>query len=333
MADLTLNPCSDCVAQAAYTKMLFSTDENDFTASGGAKRLHFLGEGLQKIVNKRNDQGITGDLWTLASRIHDGQNYVYGPLYFAMNAAEFAILAPHMVGPLDAGTAGSNLYLPTASCISPFHILILRDYGIFKYTDLYVASFQVETRSLQFREESLADMVVLAVNVIGKDRTLETDESNWPVADEPSLGTTAPYTIFFYKHSSLVIGGTSYGAYTKDVRLLVDRRLRPRYRMSTTPTSVCSYGRDVRFEMGMDWNASTKALIEQSSNSQGSITFGMDSTPTYWSRFHFGALVASDRDPVSKAKFEDVDFRVRNIGAAVDPSAGTYDIWAENKAA
>ena len=72
MADLVTNPCPTCVAQAAYTKLLISDDSADFTASGGAKRLHFLGEGIKKYVRKRNDQGITGDLARLASRIYDG---------------------------------------------------------------------------------------------------------------------------------------------------------------------------------------------------------------------------------------------------------------------
>jgi hypothetical protein len=329
LADLLLNPCPECVSQAAYTKLLMSTDPNDFTASGGAVRLHFLGESISRYVTKRNDQGITGDLWKLANRFHSGQDFIYGPIYFAANAGEMAYLLPHMLGAADGGT-GATDFNPD-SCAVPVHFLLLRDYGIFKYVDCYAAQWQISSRALRFREESLADMVVLAINWIGKSLEFSTDESAWPVADEPQLGSTAEFTPYFFKHSRFHAGGTNFSDYTKDVSLEVNRNLEPRYRMSTTPTQVCSGQRDVRLDVGMDWNATTRALYNSATNPQGRLRLAMDEVPTYYTDFHFGAIVISDRDPASRQKLEDVEWSIRADGAAVDPSAGTYDIWASNK--
>jgi hypothetical protein len=330
LADLTLNPCDGCVAQAAYSKLLISGTTADWTASGGAHRLHFLGEGLKKYVRKRNDQGITGDLWKLASRIHDGQSFVYGPIYFAMNAAEMEILLPYILGAKDSGTGGSGDYEPS-SCATAANFLILRDYGIFEYEDCYAASWRIDSRALQFQEDSLADMVILAVNWIGTERNFYTDASYWPVADEPELGTTAPYSPYFFKHSTLtLLDSVDYGDWCKQVQLSVDRNLQPRYRMSVSPTGICSYGRDVDLEVTMDWNSTTKNLLEQATVKAGALKFSMDETGTYYTQFNFGALVASDEDPVSPSKMADVEFIVKNIAAADDPTADEFDISVTN---
>lgn len=333
MADLTLNPCSACVAQAAYTKMLLSSDSADFTKSGGkAYRLHFIGERLKKYVRLHDNQRITGDLWRLPTSMSKSQSFVYGPVYFAMNAAEMAVLAPYLVGALDSGTAGSGLYEPD-TCPAAFHMLILRDYGIFKITNCYVSSFRVDSRALQFGEDSLADMVVLQVNIIAADRTLSYDEAGWPVADEPELGTTAAYSPYFYRFSSLSLRATDFSNYCKSVKMSVNKNLRPRYRMSTTPTAFCSYGREVDLEVGMDWNATTKVLLEQATNPAGSVTFANDAAATCSTQFLFSALIAEDEDPSSEKKGEDVSWKVRNVAAASDPASGDYDIEILNDSA
>ena len=330
MADLVLNPCEACVAQAAYSKLLINGTTANWTASGGAKRLHFLGEGLRKYIKKRNDQGITGDLWKLASRIHDGQSFVYGPIYFAMNAADTEVLLPYILGAKDSGTGGSGDYEP-ASCATAANFLILRDYGIFEYEDCYAASWRIDSRALQFQEDSLADMVVLAVNWIGTERNIYTDESDWPVADEPELGMTAAYAPYFFKHSTLtLLDSVDYGDWCKQVQLSVDRKLQPRYRMSVSPTAICSYGRDVNLEVSMDWNSTTHDLLEQATVKAGSVKFSSDELGTYYTQFNFAALIADDEDPVSPSKEADVEFIVKNTAAADDPTAGEYDISATN---
>jgi hypothetical protein len=330
MADLVLNPCEACVAQAAYSKLLINGTTANWTASGGAKRLHFLGEGLRKYVKKRNDQGITGDLWKLASRIHDGQSFVYGPIYFAMNAGDTEVLLPYILGAKDSGTGGSGDYEPS-SCATAANFLILRDYGIFEYEDCYAASWRIDSRALQFQEDSLADMVVLAVNWIGTERNIYTDESDWPVADEPELGMTAAYAPYFFKHSTLtLLDSVDYGDWCKQVQLSVDRKLQPRYRMSVAPTGICSYGRDVNLEVSLDWNSTTKNLLEQATVKAGSVKFSSDEDGTYYTQFNFAALIADDEDPVSPNKESDVEFIVKNTAAADDPTAGEYDISATN---
>lgn len=329
MADLTLNPCADAVAQAAYTKLLMSDDPADFTASGGAKRLHFLGENISEYSFKRNDQGITGDLWKLASRFNTGQTFIYGPMYFACNAGEMAYLLPYLIGGVDGGTGGSTDYTPT-SCVSPLHFKLLRDYGIWTYTYCYAASWSVSARALRFREESLADMVILTVNWIGKTKTFQTDASYWPVADEPELGSTAEFTPYYYKHCRWWLNSVNYSAYAKDFQLQVNRNLNIRYRMSTSPTAVVASQRDVRLDVGMDWNSTTKTIYNLATNPPGRLRVAMDETPTCYTDFHFGACVPNTQDPASKQRLEDVDWRMVFECAADDPSAGTYDIWATN---
>lgn len=327
MADLTLNPCSGCVAQAAYTKMLLSDSSTLFTATSGAKRLHFLGEDIKKYVRKRDDQGITGDRWRLRSRIHEAQSFVYGSIYFAMNAGEMAILAPWILGALD-GSSGD--YEPD-TCPSEKHMLILRDYGIFKYTGLRVNGFAIDSRALRFQEESLADMVVLAVNVIGEDLTFATDESAWPVADEPALGTTAAYNPYFFKDSTLtMLTSSDFSDYCKQVRLVVNHNLDVRYRMSTAPTQMCPGERTVDFIVGLDWNSTTKALFQQASVQPGSVLFSNGATCS--TQFNFSALVALDECPTSPNKRSEVMWQVANIAAAEDPASSEFDLTITNDA-
>lgn len=327
MADLVLNPCTGCVAQAAYTKLLISDSSTDFTATGGASRLHFLGENLKKFVRKRDDMGITGDRWRLRSRIHEAQSFVYGTIYFAMNAGEMQILAPWLLGAYDAG---SGDFEPD-SCPSEKHLLILRDYGIFKYTGVRVNGFAVDSRALRFREESLADMVVLAVNVIGEDLTFATDESDWPVADEPALGSTAAFNPYFFKDSTLTMNAsTDFSAYCKQVKLVVNQNLDVRYRMSVAPTQVCPGDRTVDLIAGLDWNSTTRDLFQQSSVQAGSVQFSNGATCS--TQFNFSALVALDECPVSPNKRSDVEWSVRNICAAEDPSADEFDLTITNDA-
>ena len=333
MPDLTLNPCTGCVAQSAYSKLLLSSDSADFTKSGGlAYRLYFLGENIKKYVRKRDIQRIIGNLWRVPESVFASQSLVYGTVYFAMNAGEMAVLAPYLVGALASGSGESGDYEPD-SCPSAFHLLILRDYGIFKVTTCHVASWRVDSRSLQFREDSLADMVVLAVNVIAADRTLYTDDSNWPVGDEPDLGTTAAYNPYFFRWSTLTMRtSVDYSAYCKSVRLVVDKKVMPRYRMSSTPSQFCSMGRDVDLEVGLDWNSTTKALIEQATDLSGSVKFANDESATCSTQFNFSSLIAVDEDPVSPNKTSDVEWSVKNIAAADDPDNDEFDITITNDA-
>jgi hypothetical protein len=338
MPEPILNPCEDCVSQAAFTKLLMSGNASDFSDSAGGKRLHFLGESLKKYVNKRNDQGITGHLWKLRDRIWDAQDFVYGQIYFAMNAGEMEYLLPLMIGAKDSGTGGSGDFIPT-DCADYTNFLIWRDYGIFKYTQMYCVGWRIDSRALQFQEDSLADMVVLATNWIGFSRTLYTaNDDAWPTADEPPLGTGGAFAPYFFKHSTLTLltDDDTFGQYCKAVQLVVDHQMTPRYRMSTTPTQVCAAGRDVDLLLGMDWGPATKELIEQDESLPGSLLFSMDELGTHSTEFKFGALVAVDEDPVSPNKTSEVEWQIRNIAAAHDEDEdgviGTdeYDISATN---
>ena len=257
---------------------------------------------------------------------------MYGPIYFAMNAGDMEVLLPYLVGTVDAGTGGSdNIYEPD-TCATAANFLILRDYGIFKYPGMYASKVQISSRSLRFREESLADMVIIAIDYIGTSRTLTTDASTWPVADEPALGTSAAFAPYFFKHSKLKMRNTDFGAYCKSVQLEINNNLQPAYRMSSTPTRICSYGRDVDMVAGLDWNATTKALIGQADNKPGFLTFSSDESTTYYTKFAFSALVAMDEDPTSPNRQSDVEWGVRNM-CAVDNPATDFDYYVENKSA
>ena len=320
MADL--NPCASCVSQAAYTKILLGTDLADWTDTGGfSTRMRILGENIRKFVRVRPSQEITGDLWVLADRLVDGQSVVWGTIFFAMNPAEMEVLLPYLVGPKDGGTG----YFEPDLCRDDFHLLIQRDHGVFRIKYAQFVRFRIESRALQFMENSNADQVILAADVMAQDEDL--DAVAWPTGDPPAMGTGATYAPYYFKHCTIDIQNTS--RIIERIKLAVDHRQTPRYRNSTTPVAICSRGRSVQLGVRADWNSTNDDMYAQASADDGYVQFA-DSTGSLFTKFMFGKLKEVPTSPYSPAKDSDVIWDLSHIGAADDPSAGTYDIYVEN---
>lgn len=320
MADL--NPCSSCVAQAAYTKMLLGTHLTDWSNTY-ATRMRFLGENLRKFTKVRPSQEISGDLWVLSDRVTDGQTVVWGTVYFAMNPEDMEILLPYMIGDKNTGSGGTGYFEPD-TCRDDFHLLIQRDHGIFRATYCQIIRFRIESRALQFMEDSNADMVVLAVDIIARDMDL--NQVSWP-DPEPTLGTGATYAPYYFKYCTISIQGST--RYIERVKLTVDHRQTPRYRNSTTPVSICSRGRNVLLGVRADWNSTNNDMYEQSAVDAGYLRFA-NSDASLFTKFMFGHLKEVPVSPYSPSKESDVIWDLSHIGVADDPSAGTYDIYVEN---
>ena len=318
MADL--NPCPTCVSQAAYTKLLLGSHLTDWSDTY-ASRMRILGENIRKFVKVRPSQEITGDLWILADRLVDRQSVVWGTIYFAMNPAEMEILLPHLIGNKDGVTG----YFEPDTCREDFHLLIQRDHGVFRIKFCQIVRFRIESRALQFMEDSDADQVVLAVDVMAQDEDL--DVVSWP-SPEPAMGTGVTHEPYYFKYCTIELQDAT--RYIERISLKVDHRQTPRYRNSVTPVSICPRGgRSVILNVRADWNGTNDDLYSQAAVDDGYVRFA-NADASLFTKFFFGALKEVPTSPYSPSKDSDVIWDLSHIGAADDPDSGTFDIYVEN---
>lgn len=323
MPDTPFNPCAECVAQAGYSRMLLNADPGDCsTAWTSAKRMRFNSENLRKYRRMVVPQEITGDLGVYGNLIREGQSFIYGPINFIISPGDMDVLLPYLIGDLDSGSGGTGYYLPD-TCLNEFCLLIKRDYGVFRYKGCRIAKWQLSGRALQFREESEEDKLILTAFVLAEDRDI--DQVSWPSPD-PGLTIDDSMAAYFFEYTTFTF--QSVGRAVKDFKLTVDHNLVPRYRNSVTPTSICSYGRDVVMNMSLDWNTTNDDLIEQAAAATAKLRLtGLSSRYT---EFEFALAVAEDVDPVAPGKKMDVDWSVKSIMGIDDASANEWDIKAIN---
>lgn len=328
MSDTPFNPCTDCVSQAAYSRLLLGTSLTDWS-SASATRLRFLSEDLQFHRRMAIPQEITGDLHVYADLIHNDIQFVYGSVTFLTSPAEMETLLPYLIGDLDSGSGGSGYFLPN-SCLNTCHILLKRDYGVFRYQNLRVAKWQLGGRSLRWQgddpEPSGPNMLTLRVWFMGTTRDI--DEVTWP-DPQPELTIDDSLARYFIHNGTFTLRSVSREI--EQFTLVVDHGLRPEWYTSITPTMVCSYGRRTEFGIKLRWNDTNDDLIAQANDQPGTLLLsGLDDRYT---QFEFGGLVADDEDPTAPNKYEKVNWDIRNIAGAVDVvTANEFDIIAINDA-
>jgi hypothetical protein len=314
------------VSQAAYSRLLLGTSLSDWS-SVSATRLRFLSEDLKLYRRKVIPQEITGDLGVYADLIRDDVRFVWGPIEFATSPAEMGTLLPYMVGDLDGGS-GSGYFLPN-TCLNTGHILIKRDYGVFRYKYVQAARWRLSARALRWTGEDVEgpgpNQVILTIWFLGRDRDINI--VTWP---DPQPEITIDNSLAAYYLSNSEFTFRSSTRTPESFVLAVDHGLKPKFYNSATPTLTCSYGRTTEMQIKLPWNDTNDDLIDQADDQPVTLKFtGLDSRYT---QFEFGGAVAEDRDPTAPGKYEDVDWRIRNIMGHVDLSANEFDIKVINDA-
>ena len=327
MPSVPFNPCSDCVSQAAYSRLLLGTSLTDWS-SVSATRLRFLSEDLKLYRRKVIPQEITGELGVYADLIRDDVRFVWGPIEFAASPAELETLLPYMIGDLDSGSGGTGYFLPD-TCLNTCHILMQRDYGVFRYQYLQAARWRLSARALRWTGEDVEgpgpNQVVLTIWWLGRDR--DVDVVAWP---DPQPELTIDNSLGAYYLNNGTFTFRSATRTPEAFVLSVDHGLKPKFYNSVTPAFTCSYGRTTEMQIKLPWNGTNDDLLGQADDQPATLRFaGLNSRYT---QFEFGGAVAEDRDPTSPGKYEDVDWRIRNIMGHVDVSSNEFDIKAINDA-
>jgi hypothetical protein len=233
-------------AQGVSGKLVMKEQTGAPTWSGSDPMFEFFSENVKRKRKIGVPNTIRGTRSKYSSRARLAP-YVYaGRIQMPVNAGDLAILLPWILG---ADASGTTFGL--AESLQAFSAIFHRVTETYEYQDLVIDKALLYGRAGEGDEP---DFMALSMDVLGKARATAV---SFPAS---ALAHTAQYNPYVFQDSVFTLHSATREV--KEMWLLVDNHVRPRYVNSLSPTALCPSDRDVFLRIRVPYDSGNSNLVD-----------------------------------------------------------------------
>lgn len=275
-------------AQGAMGTVYVEPGSAPHTFDASSERYEFLYESVQARKRIVGGQGIRGTREESQESTRFGSYPVAGRLAMHVNPLMLDLWLPRILGAAE----NANVF-DLAESLPSFGLLFNRVTQTFEYTDCVVSKAMF--RAQAGPSDGDAELLELVLEIVGKTEATGTS------VPAVSIATTATSTQNLLMAEG-VFTFNSAARETKQVTILIDNHIQPRWVNSLTPTALCPRGRTIAVQTRHPYDSGTSNLYGQArAGATGTIVFTNSTVST---TFTFGTLQCMDESPIIRGKTE-----------------------------